>query len=75
METKNRVGNKIKYLKLHSTVFIPGVGNLGDALPSPTKTVENLSMIHSENGVELVAGRLKVSAIIPWPNVQLAVYE
>lgn len=72
MESLN--GRRIKYLKLHGgDAFIPGIGGLGNTLPSPSKSLD-LNMTHSEQGVYIVINKTKAFCLIPWANVQLAEY-
>lgn len=65
---------KVKSLKAHSAIFIPGGGaqNLGDTLPPSNKTIVGLEMFFSTEGVLVrIPGRDEV--ILPWANLQVAV--
>jgi hypothetical protein len=44
------MSRKIVYAKLHTGVFIPGVGNLSDTLPPAGKTLRNFTMSTKANG-------------------------
>lgn len=41
---------RVKWAKLHSTIFIPGVGNLKDTLPPDNKTLPEFAMTRLING-------------------------
>lgn len=65
---------KIIYAKLHATTFLPGVGQLSDSLPPKDKSL-GLIMTESSDGIILDgvdAAKRPFSAVIPWPNVQIA---
>jgi hypothetical protein len=57
----------VKYAKFHSSVFHPKTGTLGDTLPSPVKTLPDLSMV-VEDHLLLVTTRGATIAI-PLTNV------
>lgn len=44
------MARKVVYAKLHAGVFIPGVGNLADTLPSASKTLKDFTMTKQEDG-------------------------
>ncbi len=64
---------KIKSARLHTAVYIDGVGELGPSLPSKTKSVPGFSMVATDEGLELY-GRGE-EAFVPWSNVQCVTYE
>lgn len=71
-----KMARKIKYLRLHTKLFIPGVGDLGDVLPDPRKSF-SLQLTDLENGVLIdIATKegVKVQGRIPDGNIALAVY-
>lgn len=67
----------LKYLKAHSSLFIANVGNLGDTLPSGSKTVAGLKLEFSAEGVYIYAkdnrGTLQ-EALVPLSNVQIVTF-
>lgn len=60
----------VKYVKLHSTVFLPGVGDLTATLPPTTKNYQ-LELSTCSEGIFIKRG--EVEAVVPWANVQCAV--
>lgn len=63
---------EVKYAKFHAGLFIPGgPGNVGDTLPSSSKTL-NVKMFATAEGLFVNANN--VEALVPWPNVIVAVY-
>ena len=76
---------KIKYARFHTTLYIPGLGQLDTVLPPSNKTIQGLEMWESTGGVSLsaIAGASgagvlageKVTMVIPWGNVVLAVFD
>lgn len=48
----NLVGRKVKYLKQHTPIFLPGYGNIGDTLPAQGKTMK-LDMTFTGDGVRI----------------------
>ncbi len=84
------MGREVKYVKLHGgDAFIPGVGSLSNTLPPSNKVVAGLYMTAEQDGILVRAKVLDprnaqagtvdsggfASALIPWANVQLAVYS
>lgn len=63
------MGKSVKFVKLHQGVFIPNLGNLGDSLPPPTKTVHGLIMTLEPEG--LLIHTSKTDAIIPLANIAI----
>lgn len=60
---------KVTYAKFHQSLFIPGIGTLGDSLPSPVKAFDT-SMETSAEGLYIKINTAE--AIVPWANVVLA---
>lgn len=65
----NLVGRNILSFKLHTPLFMSGL-NVGDTIPSPSKTYDWKGTSVVEGVLFEVAGR--GSLIIPWSNVQYA---
>lgn len=62
----------VTFVKMHTTTFIPGIGNIDATLPSQSKTFENLTMVTEAAGVVVscrVGGRNK-SFLIPYTQCQ-----
>lgn len=61
----------VKRAQFHQSVFIEGIGNLGSQLPAVGKTIADLKMSTSEEGL-VVEGKGQGGfrkAIIPYANV------
>lgn len=72
-DNRNLNGRAISYAKLQTGTFIPGFGNIGDTLPPMGKTL-NLQMLHTDPGLYVNINNFKAEALIPWANVQVALY-
>lgn len=60
----------VLYALFHQSIFIPRIGHLGNSLPSVNKTLPDLKMFHTPEGVRLeIKGR---TFVLPWPNVVTA---
>jgi hypothetical protein len=69
------MNRNVKYVKFHQGLFIMGVGNVGDTLPSPSISFTKLEMKAQPEGIYLnVAkiGSVVTEAIVPWANVVVA---
>jgi hypothetical protein len=67
----------VTYAKLHGgDAFIPGVGAFGNTLPSQSKTLGDLKMWWTSEGLEfsLVNKGTKHTGIFPQANLQLVVF-
>lgn len=49
-----KTGTPVIFAKLHSTFFIPTVGNMTDTLPSQSKTLPDFKMFLQDNGALLL---------------------
>lgn len=58
----------VKYMKTHSSIFVPGLGDLGTTLPSASKTLK-LKMTDIDTAVLVEANNFKVK--IPYGNISL----
>ncbi len=67
------MSRKVSNARLHTTIFIDGIGDLGPSLPSKTKTVIGFAMVEGERGLELFGNN--ASALVPWSNVQCVTFE
>lgn len=59
----------VSYARFQTNMFLPGIGQVGDCLPSTTRTHEmvGLRMVETQYGLEVtLKGR---TLVIPWPNV------
>lgn len=67
-------GRKVKYVKLHTTLFVPGFGQLDTTLPPLNKACD-LHMTYQPEGIfAIVTGQNgKIDLVIPWGTVQGAV--
>lgn len=63
---------KVTHARFHQSVFIPVVGEMGNTLPSKTKTLKTLEMNEGPNGIEVLANSTKV--VIPFANVVIYSY-
>jgi hypothetical protein len=63
----------VTYVRTHSTFYIPGIGEVGPVLPMKNKSIADLKMVATENGITILgAGK---EAFLPWPNVQVCTLE
>lgn len=67
------MNRKVKYVRLHEAVYIPGLGDMGPVLPNPHKVIPGFAMVATSEGIELFAKECE--AFIPWPNVKICVFE
>lgn len=67
------MSKKVKFAKFHAGLFLPGLGNIGDTLPSASKTLQNLSMTLVQEG--LLISSKGVDIIVPSANVVLMQLE
>lgn len=75
MSAENLIGRKITYAKLQNTdAFVPTIGALGSTLPPLNKSFP-ITMVHTEAGLYVNVSNGKAEVIVPWGNVQLAVYD
>lgn len=68
---------KVTNIYLHTSLFVPGLGNISDKLPDPHKTLVDLEML--DNGEEILvtaalAKNNKVSFGIPKSNIKVYTY-
>jgi len=45
----------VKFLRTHATLHIPSTGELGNTLPSKSKTFPNLKMVEADAGIPWAA--------------------
>lgn len=64
---------KVKYVKFHDGLFVPGLGTIGDTLPSQQKNFR-LNMTTDITGlcVQIGYGSVNEEVFVPWPNVKAA---
>jgi hypothetical protein len=67
------MSRKVKHLKAHSSLFIPGLGNLTDSLPNQSKSLPGLEMVLRAEGVEVKCKN--ICALIPLANIQMMVLD
>lgn len=70
------MSKRITYVNFHQGLFVPGLGNIGNTLPSQSKHFD-LSMRAAVEGVDIAIsyGSTQKNVLVPWPNVVLATYE
>jgi hypothetical protein len=71
------MSRKVKRLRLQTNIHISGaVGELGNVIPPNGKTLENLTMVSTSEGVELSFNfqGAKTEALVPYGNIALAEY-
>lgn len=61
-------GSAVSFAKLKEGLFILGLGNIGDTLPSLSKSLD-LKMTHTETGVHVVDCKSHIEFLTPWANV------
>ena len=62
----------VKFLRTHATLHIPSTGELGNTLPSKSKTFPNLKMVEADAGVLVSFGPGKSDILIPWAAISVA---
>ncbi len=68
-----KLKKKLRHASFHKELFVPGLGTLGNTLPSPNKSLPGLELFLVEEGV-LISTK-GVHTIIPHANVVLAVLD
>lgn len=66
------MSRKVIYARTHESVYMPGVGEMGNTFPPQSKTLENLVMSISELGLSLYftyKGVVK-EGLIPSANIK-----
>lgn len=75
IHNKTQSGREVSYLHLiDGATMVPGVGNIGNSLPSPTKTFV-LKMVQQAEGVYVNFNNSKAEVLFPWPSIKLLVYK
>ena len=78
------MSKKVVYARFHSVLHIPSFGQLEQVMPPSSKKIADLNMRTEEGGIVITAtpprgpGSLiaePVTFLVPWANVQVAVYE
>lgn len=64
---------KVKSARLHTPVYIDGIGEIGPSLPSKSKNVIDFAMVATDEGLEIYGKGEE--GFVPWTNVQCATYE
>ena len=67
------MSKKVKFAKFHAGLFLPGLGNIGETLPSQNKTLSDLTMILVPEG--LLISAKGVDIVVPSANVVLMQLE
>lgn len=62
---------RVLYARTHASVYLPGVGELGNTFPSQSKTLDNLHMSVSEIGLSIsfTYKGINKEGLIPSANV------
>lgn len=68
---------KVKSARLHTSLYIDGVGDLGPTLPKKEKVVPGFAMVATELGLEIfaVGNKGPVEGFVPWSNVQSITFD
>lgn len=67
---------RINFVKFHQGLFVQGGGQIGDTLPSQSKTINGLTMVF-EDGVLDVTGVLNgvnLRILVPSANISVMTY-
>lgn len=65
----------VSHVKLQTAMHLPNVGEMGSSLPSVTKTVDNLTMFLTPEGLYVAGSRVlsgrrnDFKAVIPYGNI------
>lgn len=68
---------KVEYVRFHNAVYIPGVGECGNQLPSISKVFKDLTLEDNGAGVLISikgSSGKNVLALVPYPNISVMVY-
>ncbi len=60
---------QIKYVRFQTSLFVPGSGDVGLALPNPGRHIEFKAISSTEGVLLTMRGR---ETIVPWANVVIA---
>lgn len=65
------MSRKVTYARLHQTAYIPGAGEVGNVFPPQSKTLENLEMTSTIEGLTVTFQYrgARIEALIPSANV------
>lgn len=70
---------KVKFLQMHTDLFVPGLGSLKNTLPPDNKTIPGLVMTWLDSGAVRLdwgnTGKAVNSAIIAAANIKVVVLE
>lgn len=61
---------KIKFVSFHTPLFVPGIGSIGDSLPSPHKT--GFEMCGDTSGIQFKVGNIE--GFIPATQCKIWIY-
>lgn len=73
---------EVALARFHSDLHVPGIGTLGEVLPTPGKTLD-LTMLHDKDGLFIrvaSAGPFNqgqknyFELLVPWANVKVCIY-
>lgn len=64
---------KVKSARLHTSIYIAGIGDLGPSLPPKNKTIVGFAMVATDEGLEVFGSNEE--SFVPWANVQCVTYE
>lgn len=68
----------VSYARLHQSVYVPNVGDIGPRLPNEQKVIKDFRLVACELGLLIYATSpkgFKVEAFTPWVNVQVATFD
>ncbi len=67
----------VEYARLHQSVYVPGMADIGPRLPTPQKIIRDFKMVASDLGIHFTAKDPKgavIEAFTPWVNVQICTF-
>lgn len=65
---------KLKYAKLHASVFVPGFGDLSDTLPPITKSLSGVEFFADETGNVFLKYKEKYHSVVPSTNMKVVTF-
>lgn len=67
------MNRKVLYARFYESVYVPQIGEVGNTLPSPTKTLDNLHMTVTPIGLSVEGSHkgLRSEFLIPLASIKI----
>lgn len=63
------ISRQVKYVRFQTSLFVPGAGDVGLALPNPSRHIDFKAISSAEGVILTMKGR---ESLVPWANVVIA---